>query len=958
MRKTVLAVMLGVAVISGSVQGQDKKKESQPIEPKQVKLGRPVDFDEDIMPILDQNCISCHNLGLAESKLDLEQVESIVKGGKRGPAVVPKDPDKSLLYLVAARKKAPHMPPLPNKVDALALTPEELGLLRQWIIEGAKGSEGSTADMVQWQPIPSGMKSIYSVAMSPWGRFVAAGRANQITIYELGSGLASAPLQDPALTTIQFDGKAMYPKGAAHRDFVHSLAFNHDGTLLASGGYRLIKLWQRPQNVKTATINVGAEMTAAAVSADGAWLATAGTDKAIKVWSLADGKAAKTLSGHGDVVAGLSFSADGKQLISASKDKTIRVWNLADGKQTASLETAAPISALAVSPDGKNILTGHADNVIRIWAPIVAPAEGAEPQKPVREVKGHGGAINSLTFVLPAAAQFVSGSADSTARIWNLSNGGQVRSISVGGPVLSAAVRPDGTAIAAATSSGHARLYDMNGKQLAEMKFDIAVQRNRLTVADDQNVGRQQIALADTAVKADEKNLKDRQDSAKKAKEAKDKNDKALEEAKKKAKEASDKLAAAKKELEGKPEDAGLKKKVTDAQTEATKQTTAAKQAEDSNKSAARSLDLANKAIKTAEGRLDASKKKKAGLEEAQKGIDAKLAEAQKAENESAKPLAGIAFTADGSKIVTAGDDGKIRMWDSKTGLPLEQLSGHGAGVSKLTAISAGLVLSASKDKTAVVWDTNPAWKLIGQFGPAKDTPTELGSSPFVNRVLALDFSNDGKWLAAGGGDPSRSGELIIWDVEKQVVAKEFTDAHSDTVFGVEFSRDGKYIISGAADKFVKMFDIATGKHVKSFEGHTHHVLDVSFKATGAAIVSAGADNAIKVWNVNTGEQIRTISNYSKQVTSIQYIGVGDNIVSCSGDKNVKFHTASNGRNYRSFSGATDYVYASAASRDEKTVVAGGEDGILRVWNGTNGQVLHSFEPPKTEAENTQASAK
>ena len=60
-----------------------------------------------------------------------------MKGGKRGSAIVAGKPDESLLYLVASRKKSPAMPPLPNKVEAKALTPKELGILRQWILDGA-----------------------------------------------------------------------------------------------------------------------------------------------------------------------------------------------------------------------------------------------------------------------------------------------------------------------------------------------------------------------------------------------------------------------------------------------------------------------------------------------------------------------------------------------------------------------------------------------------------------------------------------------------------------------------------------------------------------------------------------------------------------------------------------------------------------------------------------------------
>ena len=58
----------------------------------------------------------------------------------------------------------------------------------------------------------------------------------------------------------------------------------------------------------------------------------------------------------------------------------------------------------------------------------------------------------------------------------------------------------------------------------------------------------------------------------------------------------------------------------------------------------------------------------------------------------------------------------------------------------------------------------------------------------------------------------------------------------------------------------------------------------------------------------------------------------------------------------RNFPGAADYMYAAAASERETIVIAAGQDGVLRVWNGANGQALRTFDPPKPPQE--QATAK
>ena len=197
---TTAAAALLLISVSVTLGGEPTTK-TPAIVPAAVQLGHPVDFEKDVYPILESNCLACHNAGIAESKFSVETADAIRKGGKRGPAVLPKNPDGSPLFLFASRGKEPAMPPLPNKVEAAALTPTQLGIIKQWILEGARGGAGSGGDAIQFQPIPPGEKSILAVALSPnGGRFVAAGRANQVVVYDVPSGREVDRLIDPLLS--------------------------------------------------------------------------------------------------------------------------------------------------------------------------------------------------------------------------------------------------------------------------------------------------------------------------------------------------------------------------------------------------------------------------------------------------------------------------------------------------------------------------------------------------------------------------------------------------------------------------------------------------------------------------------------------------------------------------------------------------------------------------------------
>src|SRR4051794_7293299 len=89
----------------------------------------PVSYAREVADILGAKCVGCHSGARTEGKLDLEDVAGMLKGGKRGPAIVAGKADESLLFKLAAHRDEPVMPPRARKEQA-PLTPEELGLLK------------------------------------------------------------------------------------------------------------------------------------------------------------------------------------------------------------------------------------------------------------------------------------------------------------------------------------------------------------------------------------------------------------------------------------------------------------------------------------------------------------------------------------------------------------------------------------------------------------------------------------------------------------------------------------------------------------------------------------------------------------------------------------------------------------------------------------------------------------
>lgn len=922
------------------------------ITPADPGLGRPVEFYSDVFPVLEAKCLACHNVRTKSGQLVLENITALLQGGESGPSLVPGKPDDSLLYRLAARVDEPVMPPLTNPVRAQPLTPRELGILRQWIQEGAAGGSPPPATSITWRPLPAHINSVQSLALDGSTRFLAAGRANQVLLYDLTEQREVARLTDPALLSLQWNGRPMYGPGTAHQDLVHALAFSPDGRLLASAGYREVKLWERLAETRLAEWDAGAEVSALAVAPDGVWAATGLVDGTIHLWNLSSAQPGPVLTGHSARVRAVAFTPDGASLISGGDDKTLRQWQLSDGSAAGVRSTPSETTALLIAKDGSQFLAAQQDHVLRIWDRSVFAATespAAEPPPPVREIRQHGQPVTHMCWVADTD-EFVTACRDGNVRLLQFSSGNQVRSFGLGAPVLDVAVSPAGDRVAACGENGVTRIWRRdNGSQLAEIKGDLTLAARVLALQDEQTVAKLKVGLRNEDQQAAEKDLKEREDSLKKANELKETAVKGLVDPEKKFQEADAKAQQAAQALADKPDDESLKKARDAADKARTEAEAALKKAQDALASAERAIKLSEESLSRARENLERSRQAHEAAQQSAAQVDEQLKAAQTAAGAATGPYRGLAFSPGGGQLVGGGAEGRLDVWNASSGAALESLTAQGPLLFIRYAPSGTLVTVSGSQ--VVVRDVSPRWRLAGRLGPPDGSPLDVAASPMVDRILTLCFSPDGQRLATGGGDPSRSGELLLWDVATRSVVREFKDAHSDTVCDLEFSRDGQRLVTGAADKFVKLWNVETGALERSYEGHTNQVLAVAIKCDDSSLVSGGADHAIKVWNLATGEQRRTINSFGKQVTALDYIGTSDNLVASGGDKTVRLFTANNGNNFRTYGGLPDYAYDALASRDQQLVIGAGEDGVIHVWNGQNGNELFQWRPAPRDAD-------
>lgn len=197
------------------------------------------------------------------------------------------------------------------------------------------------------------------------------------------------------------------------------------------------------------------------------------------------------------------------------------------------------------------------------------------------------------------------------------------------------------------------------------------------------------------------------------------------------------------------------------------------------------------------------------------------------------QPLWRVRFNADGSRVVTAAEDGTAHIWDAQTGKELRVLHGAGKRMYDAAFDREGALLILASEGGSAIWDASTGERKV-----------ELRGNPFS---YGAAFSRDGKRVVTAGAD----GTVAIWDTASGRMLVPLI-GHQGQVLAAAFSPDDRRVVSASLDRTARIWDAETGHEIFRIEGGDR-LYDAVFSPDGRRIVVASADKTATVWPVPDG---------------------------------------------------------------------------------------------------------
>lgn len=269
----------------------------------------------------------------------------------------------------------------------------------------------------------------------------------------------------------------------------------------------------------------------------------------------------------------------------------------------------------------------------------------------------------------------------------------------------------------------------------------------------------------------------------------------------------------------------------------------------------------------------------------------------------------------------TSAQQGEVRIWKTDTGELVSSLGEIGRGAERVAFSPDGSrLLTTSGDAVAAVWNPHSGQKLMSSACDYQGAFVDTGA------VFGLDGSRVAYRMA-----------YLLDAATGDVAVKLKPQGHMTCLAA---SPDGRMLAAGMAIGSVNLADFETGERIAGLLGHTGAVRAIAFNADGSRLVTGSLDGSARLWDTRTGAELRVFNGHEGSVETVLFSPDGRRIVTASRDGTARIWDAETGHELCTLPAPRDFPRAVVLSPDGSLLVTAASTRGARIWGLSNAAVI------------------